>query len=319
MQDPGAKATEWIEPRASVPFASAATMSRSPVQRHSILARPRLPDFLGVGPPRAATSWLDVVLNGHVGLPRDVKEVDFFVRNYARGIDWYKNYFSRCDPALPAGEICPSYFGSKEARQRIAEHLPDCKIICTFRKPADMLYSFYKLALRNVWPGVNDFGSFVPEGWWQDVAARLSEWQKLFGREKVLVCIYDDLEADPQSYLDRICDFIDIGRIAIGHSAIARQKINSFTHQPKNRRLARRARKFRDSLRRREAYATLNFLEQAGVWRYCFERGEKYPDLHPEVEASLCARFAPEVEVLEELIGRDLSAWKSPHASSTRS
>ena len=83
------------------------------------VATGRLPDFLGVGPPRTATSWLDAVLRGHVGLPHDIKEVDFFVGNYSRGIDWYKSYFRDCDPNLPAGEICPSYFGSAEAREQI--------------------------------------------------------------------------------------------------------------------------------------------------------------------------------------------------------
>ena len=316
MEEPRPTAIARINPRGRrLPDSDAGTPQPGK-PRNAIVARPRLPDFLGVGPPRAATSWLDMVLRGHVGLPRDVKEVDFFARNYSRGIDWYKNYFSECDPALPAGEICPSYFGSTEARRRIAEDLPDCKIICTFRKPADMLYSFYKLARRNVWPGVNDFASFVPENWWRDLAERLKEWQTLFGRHNVLVCIYDDLEADPQAYLDGICDFIGIARIAIGHSALVRQRINTFTHQPKNRRLARRARILRDALKRREAYATLNLLARAGFWRYCFERGEEYPELSPEVEASLCARLRPEVAALEELIGRDLSAWKRPHTRS---
>jgi len=84
----------------------------------------RLPDFLGVGPPRAATSWLDAVLRGHVGLPREIKEVDFFVKNYARGPEWYSSYFVGCDPRLPVGEICPSYFGSEDGRGRIAELIP---------------------------------------------------------------------------------------------------------------------------------------------------------------------------------------------------
>src|SRR5208283_898602 len=100
---------------------SYASISREP-------ARPsRLPDFLGVGQPRTGTSCLDATLRGHVGLPRNVKEVDFFVKNYARGIEWYQNYFTECDQRLPAGEICPSYLGSDEARERIALHIPQCR------------------------------------------------------------------------------------------------------------------------------------------------------------------------------------------------
>jgi hypothetical protein len=270
----------------------------------------RLPDFLGVGPPRAATSWLDAVLRGHVGLPRDIKEVDFFVANWSKGVEWYRSYFADCDPALPAGEICPSYFGSSLACARVAEVIPQCRIICTFRDPVEWLYSFYKLARRNVWTR-GDFESYIPEGWNRH-AANLKLWQDTFGKDNVLVCIYDDLERDPQAYLDPVCDFIGIARIDISQSAIARKRVNTFQHTPRNLYLARKARKWRDWLKRREAWRTINLLSSAGVWRFCFERGEEFPPLDPAVEARVRRRFVREVEALEELIGRDLSAWKQP-------
>lgn len=268
----------------------------------------RLPDFLGVGPPRAATSWLDAVLRGHVGLPRDIKEVDFFVKNYARGVEWYQGYFAGCDPDLPAGEICPSYFGSEEARGRIAELIPQCRIICTFRDPVDMIYSMYKLARRNVWTR-GDFESYVPEEWHHH-AAKLTKWRETFGRERVLACFYDDLEADAQKYLDPICDFIGIARIPIGKSALATQRINTFSREPRSPRIARRARKLRDWLEAREAYGAINILTRAGFWRFCFEGGEEFAPLDPGIEARLRERFRRAIEELEEVAGRDLTAWK---------
>lgn len=270
--------------------------------------RGRLPDFLGVGPPRAATSWLDAVLRGHVGLPREIKEVDFFIENYARGIDWYMSYFRDCDPNLPAGEICPSYY-SPIGRERIALHIPHCRIICTFRDPVEWRYSFYKLALRNAWTG-DDFETWVAQNP-VNADRGLEAWFETFGRDRVLVMIHDDLEADAQSYLDRVCDFIGIVHIAIAESPIAERRINTFSAPPRNPRLARRARKLRDWLKSREAYGTINLLGRAGLWRYCFEGGEEFAPLSPEVEARLRGRFRPEVEALEDLIGRDLSAWKN--------
>jgi hypothetical protein len=269
----------------------------------------RLPDFLGLGPPRSATSWLDAVLRGHVGLPREIKEVDFFVKNYGRGVEWYKSYFADCDPALPAGEICPSYFGSDQARARIAGHIPHCRVICSFRDPVEMVYSMYKLARRNVWTR-GDFESYIPEGWDRQ-AVKLKAWQETLGRARVLVCFYDDLEADPQKYLDPICDFIGIGRIPIGKSTLATRRINTFSREPKNPALARRARKIRDWLEAREAYRTIGLLTRAGFWRFCFERGAAFQPLDPEIEARLRERFRPGIEELEELTGRDLTAWKT--------
>jgi hypothetical protein len=271
--------------------------------------RGRLPDFLGIGPPRAATSWLDAVLRGHVGLPREIKEVDFFIENYARGIEWYKNYFRDCDPDLPVGEICPSYY-SDVARERIALHMPDCRIICTFRDPVERRYSFYKLALRNAWTN-EDFETWVAKHPVND-GRGLQAWLDTFGRDRVLVLIHDDLEADAQSYLDSVCDFMGIARIVVAESPIAQRRINTFSAPPRNRRLARRARKLRDWLKSREAYGTIHLLGRAGFWRYCFEGGEEFATLGREVEARLRDHFRPEVEAIEGVIGRDLSMWKNP-------
>jgi hypothetical protein len=275
--------------------------------------RGRLPDFLGVGPPRAATSWLDAVLRGHVGLPRDIKEVDFFIENYARGIDWYSSYFRDCDRNLPAGEICPSYY-SPIGRERIALHIPHCRIICTFRDPVEWRYSFYKLAVRNAWTS-DDFENWVAKSP-ANFGPGLATWFKTFGRERVLVMIHDDLEADAQSYLDLVCDFIGISHIALSESPIGGDRINTFSAPPHNQGLARQARKLRDWLKAREAYGTINLLSRAGLWRFCFEGGENFAPLGPAVEARLRDRFRPEVEAFEDLIGRDLSAWKNPRRDS---
>ncbi len=267
----------------------------------------RLPDFLCVGPPRAATTWLDAVLRGHVGLPRAIKEVDFFIENYARGIDWYRKYFADCDPDLPCGEICASYF-STVARERIVKHLPRCRIICTFRDPVARRYSFYKLAVRNAWTS-DDFESWVRNDEVSD-GAGLHGWFDDFGRDNVLVLIHDDLEADPQAFLDRVCRFIGIAPYSLAETAVGARRINTFSAPPRNPRLARRGRKLRDWLKKREAYGTINLLGRAGLWRYCFDGGDRFPPLEPAVEARLRARYRSEVEALEELIGRDLSAWK---------
>jgi hypothetical protein len=267
----------------------------------------RLPDFLGVGQPRSGTSWLDSILRGYVGLPRHVKEVDFFVKNYARGIEWYKSYFAECDPQLPAGEICPSYLGSNEARERIALHIPRCRIICTYRDPVQVLFSFWKLARRNAWTA-SDFESYVPANW--ATGGGLSGWRETFGRDNVLAQLYDDLIEDPQNYLDRICDFIRIERIPIRGTASATDRVNSFGRLPRSDYLARKGRKLRDWLNAGERFRTIELLRRAGIWHLCFEGGPEFPRLDPATEARVRRRLLPQIEAFEQVIGRDLSAWK---------
>src|SRR5215472_11550309 len=173
----------------------------------------QLPNFIAVGVGRAGTTWLHEVLTGHVGLPYGVKETDFFLRKYGNGLDWYRSFFRHCATELPILEICPTYFSSTEARQRIKLHIPDCRIICTFREPVDRAYSHYKLMRHNVWTRasfeevVNDSREIAEMNRY---AHNLRGWRQTFGRENVLVCLYDDLECNPQAYLDTVCNFIGI-------------------------------------------------------------------------------------------------------------
>src|SRR5262249_51772332 len=185
-------------------------------------------------------------------------------------------------------------------------------IICTFREPVDRAYSHYKLMRHNVWTRAS-FEDVVEQS--QEIAEmnqyalNLSGWQQTFGRDNVLICLYDDLERYPQRYLDEICDFLAVPRFALA-PALASVRSNSFPTAPRNRRLAQNARHARDWLRRRRAYWLDRLLDQAGIWEFCFDGGERFPALEPELEKRLKQRFLPEVEALERLIERDLSAWK---------
>ncbi len=80
---------------------------------------------------------------------------------------------------------------------------------------------------------------------------------------------------------------------------------------PKNLWLARRARKLRWGLKERELYRSMDWFERAGVWDFCFGRGEKFAPMNAATRARLLATSIPEIEALEKLIGRDLSAWKN--------
>jgi len=46
-------------------------------------------------------------------------------------------------------------------------------------------------------------------------SAHLKEWQKTFGNAQVMVTMHDDMQADPQGYLDRVVDFIGVPRLAL--------------------------------------------------------------------------------------------------------
>ena len=104
-------------------------------------------------------------------------------------------------------------------------------------------------------------------------AKHLPDWRARFGQDRVLVLLNDDLRADPQAYLDRVCDFIGIERYPVPASAAQGELVNSINDLPRLPRVARKAR-LRELMR-------------------------------------------PEIDGLERMLGRDLSAWKGRRAKSS--
>lgn len=280
----------------------------------SAIGFPRLPDFIGVGPPRTATTWLHEILSGHVGLPEGIKETDFFVWQYDKGLEWYAAHFRNCPPERPAGEFSPNYFGGATTRERIAKHIPGCKIICTLRDPVERTYSHYRKACE----GEYFSGSFEEclekrPGWleWSRYAFHVGAWRALFGTENVLILIQDDLRANPQDFLNQACDFIGIPRLQLANSRSQDKLVNAIPNLPMNPLLARTARIIRDRLQKRGHYAMVNLLKRTGLRRFLFSGGPPFEPLHAETDARLREFFRPEVDALEEMLGRDLSAWKT--------
>ena len=281
----------------------------------------RLPDFIGVGPPRTATTWLHEVLSGHVGLPEGVKETDFFLWHYDKGLEWYATHFRNCPPDRPLGEFSPNYFIGSQTRERIAKDIPGCKIICTLRDPTERTYSHY----RKMREGEYFSGSFdeclekradVLE--WGKYAFHVGEWRRLFGKDNVVVLIQDDLKADAQDFLDQFCDFIRIPRFPLNDPKLQDKKVNAIPSLPKYPRIARSARVLRDRLQKRGLYTVVNVLKNPALRNFLFSGGPSFEPLRPETDARLREVFRPEVEALEQMLERDLSAWKTPRTQ-TRS
>ena len=276
----------------------------------------RLPEIIGAGPGRTGTTWLHRVLEGSVDLPYGVKETQFFNTFYDKGIDWYAHHFRYATGDRKVVEICP-YFFQPLAPARIKEHIPNCRVITTLRDPVDHAFSAYKLVVHFAWA----HGSFDEVlksrpglGSGNQYASHLKTWFDLFGRENVLITMYDELRAQPQSYLDRVTDFMGVERIALSEHPEIGDDVHSFARAPKSRKLARRARKMMYWLQGHQAYAAINLLERAGVWAFCYGRGEPFSRLTEDQEQHLRERYLPEVEALEELLRIDLATWKKPQA-----
>ncbi len=275
----------------------------------------RLPSFIHVGPSRTGTTWLHEVLTDHVGLPSE-KETRFFDVRYDRGVQWYCNLFGDYPADAPAGEMGPAYFSNAVARERIKGHIPDCKIIVTFREPAARLNSLYRL-LRAMRIPVDD----TFDGYWRlqitcgadlcSYATQLKRWQATFGKSRVLVLFYEDLSSNPQGYLDAVCDFIGARRIALDHSRVGSAKVFSIHAAARSNAIARRTVEAVDWAFRHGARPLIELGQRTALWKIMRRPFmEELPPMSQESADEIRAIMLPETEELERTTGRDLSRWK---------
>lgn len=103
-----------------------------------------LPQFLGLGVQKGGTTTLQLLLEQHpqVWLPPK-KELHYFSLHYARGTQWYSDCFIDAKAKQCCGEITPYYIFHPQAPQRIADLLPDARLILLLRDPVERCLSQY--------------------------------------------------------------------------------------------------------------------------------------------------------------------------------
>ena len=291
------------------PVGAAATLSQSLQHAAEIL-----PSFFIIGPPRTGTTWLHGVLREHVSLPNSIKETRFFDRNFHHGMPWYRAHYEHFTPGRLVGEVAPTYFASFLARERIAHTVPWAKVICIFRNPVERVLSLYRLKRA--------YGR-IPWSFEQAIvrdpellessqyAANLRAWRSALGASQVLACVYDDLEKDPQSYVNAVADFIEIPRFTLTPVDTAYVESSDALTHPRSYYRTRGATLMADWLKKQRLGKLVSTIKNSRVRRYLLAGGPPFCDSPLEFLQGLCEVFRHEVEQLEILLNRDLSAWKS--------
>jgi hypothetical protein len=118
-----------------------------------------LPDFLIIGARKCGTTSLYEYLTQHPDvLPALSKELFYFDHHYEKGTNWYRRHFpTRVEKwvyekatgnRIVTGEATPSYFYHPNAARRIAEALPQVKLILLLREPVAAAYSAYQFGIK---------------------------------------------------------------------------------------------------------------------------------------------------------------------------
>ncbi len=301
------------------------------------------PDVLIVGAPKAGTTALHSALARHPQIyASPVKEPKYYMCADApppayRGPGdahsqlewiWRKSDYAALFAAAPAAalrlESTPFYLYLAGARQRIAEELPDAKLIVVVRDPIDRAYSNW----MHLWvDGLEPLGDFV-EAWHAEderVAAgwapfwhyrRLGRYgeqlRDLFSRvdrDRVLVMRYWQLVSQPTETLNRVARFLGIAEDQI--DTVPSDNYRPFV-EPGWRTAA-----IGQAIRTGAAAGQL-FPPQ--VWRHAsrplvaalqYGGRKQRPKLTVEQRTALLDDCAADIGTLEEVLGESFQDWHS--------
>ena len=279
-----------------------------------------LPSFFIVGPPRTGTSWLHDVLNQSVNLPYPTKETRFFDLHFQRGIKWYRAHFPCLFANLPVGEIAPTYFASELARERIAQTVPEAKLIFVFRNPVQRIVSLYRIKRAyGLYPwsleqALDQDNELIASGRY---CTTLREWQRAFSKEQLLITIYEDLRTNPQSFVDNVTQFISVPRIVLRKSQLSSIHSSESMTEPRSYLATRSATAVADWLKARRLDKAVAVVRNSSLMKFFIGGGSPFADVPQAVLDRICEIFRPEVKQLETILSRDLSSWTtiSPDSS----
>lgn len=307
------------------------------------MARPAQPDFLIVGAPKAGTTALHAALAQHPQIFTSTpKEPKYWLCDDAPPPAWsgpgdahsqqewiwrkedYARVFEPAEPGQVRGESTPFYLWSKGAHRRIAEQLPDAKLIAVVRDPIDRAYSNW----QHLWSDglepeqdfVKAFGlqdERVAAGWapfwrYRDLGLYAEQFEHLYAHvdpKRTMILRYRDIIDEPQLTVDRACEFLGIDT---GHvEAIPRDNTRHFVEP------GWRPQVFGPVVR---AGAKLGAFAPPEIWRKAsvpliglLSGAEEVhrPHLTEDQRAALLPAFADDIKHLRRITGQDFSDWLS--------
>lgn len=295
---------------------------------------PQLPSFLVIGAAKSGTSSIHEYLRQHplVSLPKR-KESHFFVcdeatnpgsiayegrvpKNPVHNLHDYMAEFEEKETATIFGEVCPSYLFFPNAPSSIKHYVPGVRIICILRNPVDRLFSNFNFIreentiekfskLVDSLPSRSnenaDFYRWYLEGLYFE---QLSRYYSTFPSGNIKIFLYEELKNNPDGLMDDLSDFIGLPpfnfNTSLRFNTSGKARFKWLKRQIKKSKVV----PFLRNVLPVGMYQNLRNLGE----KVLFEKNEGIPIT---IRHKLQEIYRPDLEKLQQLINKDVSAWLS--------
>ena len=186
-------------------------------------------DFIGIGFPKSATSWVAEVLKTHpdIYIPSQ-KELWFFLteninnfgvmpNNHNKNLEWYLRQFKNARTDQLLGEFTPTYIYDLNGLLKLKAAFPDVKLIIVIRNPIELIYSQYYYMKSSVADRIsfslNDiftspFGQSLLN--YGKIGTHLRNVFKIFSRDKIFVRALDQVKENKELFFQDLCSFLKV-------------------------------------------------------------------------------------------------------------
>jgi hypothetical protein len=291
------------------------------------------PNFFIVGAPRSGTTAMYEQLRQHpdIFMPHR-KEPHFFGSDLTQRLTpldepAYRRLFEPGRAASRRGEASVWYLYSERAPLEIRDYVPEARIMIMLRNPVDMIHSLYTHWLFTGNEDLDDFEAALaaepdrargaripasairPEGLrYRHIANYVPHVQRYldaFGRDAVHVVVYDDFrDRQPDTYR-AVLEFLGVDPGFVPRIAVINQSREARSERLRSLASSRRFRRVMDGLPGPLGHSVRQGLKRVNV------RKEGRDPMDPGLRRRLMAEFAPDIDRLGTILGRDLSGWSN--------
>jgi hypothetical protein len=296
-----------------------------------------LPNFLIIGASKSGTSTLAALLQQHPQVFLSaVKEPHYFcfkgsglprngpgdTRRLARVTETWNAYhglFREAEGYKAVGEASTNYLYDPLVAQHIKKVLPDVRLICLLRQPAERAYSAYKHLRRDGDETESTFKAALgreaerkARGFdylWRYAECgfygrHLKAYLEIFPREQIRVLRFEDLIIDPRGLVNELEVFLGLkefrGRITPVHENAASGLYGEGMTE-----------RFSLGLSGRIWRLTVPLRWRLRVRKWRRRRNSMFPPLASDLASEMMEGYREDIRLLEALTGLDTGTWKS--------
>jgi hypothetical protein len=231
----------------------------------------------------------------------------------------YLELFQNADDGMVCGEACPLYLYHPDAPKRIRQYAPDVQLFAILRNPVDRAYSAYWMLkgagrepAESFRKGLRREQKRIERHWeysWHYkrvglYAEQLRRYLQYFDRDQLHIYLFEEFVSDPEAFTrgvfrtlgldDDVALSTSTQRNASGESRF--RLVSSLLEE--------------ESWLRQTASALIPESVRGWLYHKIANANTRKPPMDTEVRRDLVEFFRSDIKALEELLDRDLSAWR---------